>query len=76
MHHNHIINKRCAILYLFIGYLTSLIFSIDYEEDMSYYIPKVSKKILELLSLVFLFLYFINIFSNSRLYIQELPRHL
>jgi hypothetical protein len=34
MHHNHIINN--AILYLFIGYLTNLIFWIDYEEGMSY----------------------------------------
>jgi hypothetical protein len=40
-----IIFKRSTFLYLFISYLTNLVFSIDYEEDMSYYIPKVSKKI-------------------------------
>ena len=56
-----IIIKRSAFLYIFIGHLTNLVFSIDYEEDMSYYIPKVSKKIIEPLSLVFLFLYFIII---------------
>jgi hypothetical protein len=32
MHHNHIINKRCTFLYLFIDYLINLITSIDYKK--------------------------------------------
>jgi hypothetical protein len=44
MHHHKIINKRSTFLYLFIGHLTNLVLSIDYEDERSQQIPKVSKK--------------------------------
>jgi hypothetical protein len=36
MYHPKIIITRSTILYLFIGHLTDLVFSIDYEEEMPY----------------------------------------
>ena len=36
MCNHNIISKRSPSLHLFIGHLTNLVFSIDYEEEMPY----------------------------------------
>jgi hypothetical protein len=43
IHHNKVINKRCTLLYLFIGYLTNLVPLIDYEKKNVLLNSKVSK---------------------------------
>jgi hypothetical protein len=73
MYHPKIIITRSTLLYLFIGHLTNLVFSIDYEEEINALLnSKGLKKILETFSLIFLILLF-SLFYDIYIYIYISP---